>query len=503
MNTTRRVAKNSLSLGLSTVIRIALGFAFTLYIGRTLGAGWLGKFAILLAFLNIFQILAAFGIPPLVTREVARDRASTTHYFYNALLAQGLLGLAAAALMALTTLVLAYPADTTRMLIAATPSVPLFAIAAAAGAILNAHERMEYQAIIEAVSSTLQMIALVSVPLEETGVVGLSAIKVGGMAVSAALYLFFLSRLRVVGRPTFSLSSAWLLVRRATDLVLLALFDALLFRVDILVLSKILDEASVGIYNAAQQLIKIVALLAWAYGEAIYPTLSRLHQSAPRFFLAAIRKSLQYGGMLILPLALGTTVLAGPLITLLYGATGYEGSVLVLRILAWYMPVHFAYVVYAKALIASYQQKEARQYALIMVGAAFLYQVVLTLVLGAPGAAVATILVYATGAFLTWRQVARTVGTFRFRVVFGKTILATVGMGVIVWLLRQRPLFLVVVVGVVAYGAFLLLLRALAREDWDLVRRVLSRQGSASVSAIETVQPEEVALRPSVRGEGS
>jgi len=503
VNTTRRVAKNSVSLGLSTAIRIALGFAFTLYIGRTLGASWLGKLAILLAFLNIFQILAAFGIPSLVTREVARDRADTTRYFYSALLAQGALGLLASVLMILTSLILSYPPDTTQMLIAASPSVLLFAVAAAAHAILNAYERMEYEAIIEAVSSALQMIALVSIPLEKTGVVGLSAIKVGGMVVNAALYLFFLSRLGVVGRPVFNLSSAWRLVRHATDLVLLALSDSFLFRIDILALSKILDEASVGIYNAAQQLIKIVALLAMAYGEAIYPTMSRLHHSAPRFFLAAIRKSLQYGILLILPLALGTTLLARPLIVLLYGATGYEASVLILRILAWYMPVQFAYVVYSKALIASYQQRRARQYAFIMVGASLIYQIALTFWLGAPGAAVATILVYGTGALLTWRQVARTVGAFRFRIVFGKPILATAGMGLVVWPLRQQPLFLAIAVGIVVYGALLLLLRTFAREDWELVQRILSRQGSTSVSAIEAVQTDEVAVRPSLRSEGN
>ncbi len=499
MNTTRRVAKNTAAMSLSTAIRILLGFAFTLYIGRTLGASWLGKFAILLAFLNIFQILAAFGIPPLVTREVARDRENTARYFYNALLAQGVLGLGAGLLMIATARLLGYPADTTQMLVAASLSVPLFAIAAAAGSILNAHERMEYQAIIEAVTSVLQMLALVSVPLQQTGVVALAAIKVGGMAVSTSLYLFFLARLRVVGRPAFDLRFAWQLVRRALDLVLLALFDAFLFRVDILVLSKILDEASVGIYNAAQQLVKVAALLALAYGEAIYPTLSRLHRTAPRFFLAAIRKSLQYGSMLLLPLAVGMTLLAGHVIALLYGARGYEGSVSLLRLLAWYMPVQFGYVVFSKALIASDQQHRARQVALSMVIASLVYQLGFTIWLGAAGAAIGSVLTYVTGALLTRFFVARSVGSFRASVVFGKPVLAVTGMGVAVWLVHRQPLFVGVGVGVVCYAAFLFLLRAFAREDWDLVRRIVSRRDSTSAFVAERPQPEEPAIRQPVQ----
>jgi O-antigen/teichoic acid export membrane protein len=490
VNTTRRVAKNTAAMSLSTAIRIFLGFAFTLYIGRTLGASWLGKFAILLAFLNIFQILAAFGIPPLVTREVARDRENTTRYFYNALLAQVMLGLGAGLLMIATAWFLGYPADTTLMLVAASLSVPLFAIAAAAGSILNAHERMEYQAIIEAVTSVLQMLALISVPLQQTGVVALAAIKVGGMAVSTSLYLFFLARLRVVGRPAFDLRLAWHLVRRALDLVLLALFDAFLFRVDILVLSKILDEASVGIYNAAQQLVKVAALLAMAYGEAIYPTLSRLHQTAPRFFLAAIRKSLQYGSMLLL---------AGQLIAFMYGSRGYEGSVLILQLLAWYMPAQFGYVVFSKALIASDQQHRARQVALSMVIAGLVYQLVFTVWLGAAGAAIGSVLTYVTGALLTRFFVARSVGSFRASVVFGKPVLAVAGMGVVVWLVHRQPLFVGVGVGVVCYATLLFLLRAFAREDWDLVRRIVSRRDSTRAFVAERPQPEESAIRQPVQ----
>ena len=486
-------------MSLSTAIRITLSFAFTLYIGRTLGASWLGKFAILLAFLNIFQILAAFGIPPLVTREVARDREHTTRYFYNALLAQGVLGIGAGLLMIAVAWLLGYPTDTTQMLIAASLSVPLFAICAAAGSILNAYERMEYQAVIEAITSVLQMAALVSVPLQETGVVGLSAIKVGGMAVSMLLYLFFLARQKIVGRPAFDLRFAWRLVRRALDLVLLALFDAFLFRIDILVLSKILDEASVGIYNAAQQLVKITALLALAYGEAIYPTLSRLHQTAPRFFLAAIRKSLQYGSMVLLPLAVGMTLLAQQLIAFLYGARGYEGSVIILQLLAWYMPVQFGYAIFSKSLIASDQQRRARQVALGMVVTSLVYQLAFTIWLGATGAAVGSILTYVTGALLTRFFVSRSVGTFRASVVFGKPVLATAGMAVAVWLVRGQPLFVGVAVGIVCYVALLFLLRAFAPEDWELIRRIISRRDSSNAFVAEKVPPDDTAIGQPVR----
>ena len=489
MNVTRRVAKNSVALFISTAIRVGLAFAFTIYIGRTMGPDWLGKLAILLAFLNVFQILAAFGIPPLVTREVARDPSMTSRYFYGALLAQGMLGIVAAGLMAFFAWVLRYPADTTAMLFAATLSVPLFAIAAASGAILQAHERMEFIAIIEAIHSAIQWLVLITIPLAQWGVVALSGIKVGGMAVMMVCYLVFLLRLKVVGRPIFDFRFAWQLARRSSDLLLLALFGSILFRMDVLVLSKVLDEAAVGIYNAAQQLVKMVALMATAYTNAIYPTLSRLFQDRPRFFMAAIRKSLQYGEMLMLPLAVGTAFLAQQLIVLIYGPVGYGDSVFVLQLLAWYMPMQFAYVILSQALIASDQQNRARQVAFVMVSASFIYQLLLTRLMGAPGAAVAGVLSYLTGAILTRRYVAQSIGWFRSRVVFGKPVLATLGMALLLWPFRQQPLFVVVPLAVVVYLGLLLALRTFAPEDLALVRRLLSRSDGAATTLPDATQP--------------
>src|SRR2546427_8153030 len=49
-------------------------FLLTLYVIRTLGGFEYGRFAFAFAFVSLFSTLFDFGLAPLVTRELARDR---------------------------------------------------------------------------------------------------------------------------------------------------------------------------------------------------------------------------------------------------------------------------------------------------------------------------------------------------------------------------------------------------------------------------------------------
>ena len=71
MSTSRSAARNTIYLSLAQGIRIVLGFALILFIANRFGSTWQGKFSILLAFLNIFQVMSSFGLPRLITREVS------------------------------------------------------------------------------------------------------------------------------------------------------------------------------------------------------------------------------------------------------------------------------------------------------------------------------------------------------------------------------------------------------------------------------------------------
>ncbi|HIQ12407.1 MAG TPA: hypothetical protein EYH29_06025, partial [Caldilineales bacterium] len=139
--TTRTIARNTVFLSMAQGVRILLALALILYIANVYGPVWQGKFSILLAFLNIFQVLASFGLPRLITRNVARKYEESNHYYWAGLVAQGVTTLAFMVVMAGVVAIMPYPADTTWMLWVAVLALPLFTFYSLAGALLRAIEQ--------------------------------------------------------------------------------------------------------------------------------------------------------------------------------------------------------------------------------------------------------------------------------------------------------------------------------------------------------------------------
>ena len=84
--TTRRFAKNFLAILTSDVLN--RGTTFLIYVlgARELGPESFGQMSLALTFFYSFQVIAVFGMPTLLTREVAKDHDQSMKYFSNGML---------------------------------------------------------------------------------------------------------------------------------------------------------------------------------------------------------------------------------------------------------------------------------------------------------------------------------------------------------------------------------------------------------------------------------
>jgi len=98
------------------VARIALNTALSLLVARRLGAEGLGKYAVLTAYIQVFQVFTALGLPQLVIREMARRPHERRYWFQGAVVTQLLAAGGGAAILILITNVLDYPVDTAQAL---------------------------------------------------------------------------------------------------------------------------------------------------------------------------------------------------------------------------------------------------------------------------------------------------------------------------------------------------------------------------------------------------
>jgi len=474
VNTLQRLFKNTIAMSATSFLRLGVGLVLTIYIARYLGPTFLGKYTLLVAYINIFQILAEAGIPRLVTREVARAPRASGTYFWNALAVQlTCSGVASLAMIAVVD-ILGYPADTTLMLTLATGALPTYAVSAAGAAILQAYERMEISTLAEVVSSVGQLVATIIVLRAGYGVVGLAIVKVLGFALIACVNLLAVWRLRLVGRPRLDLRFGWKLLREASNILLMAIFGAVLLRLDVLIITQIWGEAVTGVYNAAYQLVKAFVLLVWAFADAVYPVLSRFFHQDRSQMRMVITASLHYGALLILPLAVGATMLASPVIRLVYTYDSYIAAAWALRLLIWHLLPFFAHTMLVRALIASDRQDLAGRIEGLVLAAAVVYEVTLIYFFGMIGASVAASLTFITGVALSWRALTRVAGWPEIPWLrIGRAGIAALLMGIALLALRDMPLWVTIPLGSSVYGGLALGLGAVSAEDRQRLTQIL------------------------------
>ena len=401
--TTRTVARNTLFLSAAQGVRILLALALILYIANGYGPVWQGKFSILLAFLNIFQVLASFGMPRLITRDVARDYEQSNHYYWAGLAAQGLTTVAVMGLMVGVVALMPYPQDTRWMLWVAVLALPLFTFYSLAGALLRAIEQMQYLVYAELLSATAQLATAVLLLSLGGGVIVLAVIRVAGIGLAALVVTLAVWHRRLVRFPQWDFDFSRALLKESLDFFGMAGLDALTQRLDILVLSVVAGEAVTGIYDAAFQLIKVIMTLILSFTDAVYPAISRLFLHDRAAFRQELTRYLRWGWAALFPMALGLSLLAPFLIRLLYRHAGYEDAVRVLQVLAWVILVYFTYIYLSRALMAGNRARAAFVQAALMVSAGVVLLTVGVRAAGATGAAAGLLGMYGFGALLTWR----------------------------------------------------------------------------------------------------
>ena len=83
MSQARRIARNTSFLTISQIISFGVSAIYVILVARYLGPQGLGILNFAVALTAIFNVLTNFGLPTLITREVARDRSTASKYAAN------------------------------------------------------------------------------------------------------------------------------------------------------------------------------------------------------------------------------------------------------------------------------------------------------------------------------------------------------------------------------------------------------------------------------------
>ncbi|MCD9032750.1 lipopolysaccharide biosynthesis protein [Luteimonas sp. Y-2-2-4F] len=415
-----QVVRGLLGSGGLRIAGMGFGFLVGVQLARALGAEGYGVYGVAMSIVALLTVPTEFGLPQLLTREVAAAQAHgdwgrvhgvlrwTTRVSMLAAL------LVAAAIVAWLLVPGPRPASPLgAALLAGTALVPLVALLSLRSAALRGLQRIVGGQVAEvALRPAFHSLLLFLAPLLFAATTPALAMALGAAATGAALLVaqWMLRRALPPGAPAVSAADARRWWSAALPMAATEGMRLLHAHLLILLLGAMVALSEVGVYRVASSVALLVAMPVSLFNIVGAPVIARLHAVDDRARLQRLLAGLA-AGMLLCTAALALPfALAGrPILAALFGAPFAAGHAVLLWLCAGVLANAFFGAAAATLNMTGRQGRVTRaslaSLALLAVAAPPLVHA-----WGIPGAAVAHLLATASWSALMWRDARRLLG---------------------------------------------------------------------------------------------
>ncbi len=384
-----------------TVSNAALVLLLTRYLLTP--EGW-GRLQFALSTLAVLAIFGTLGLPKSVARYVTEyaenDPGQIPHLLARALAyLLALIGVVAVALVVFNRQLADFLGDPALapFLILGVGYVALRNLSTATRIVFQGFNRVDYSALVRAISSASRLAFVVAFALLGFGALGALAGYVVGFAVSLVvglgiLYTQFYTRYEPADRVDDGLSRR--LLEYSVPLTATRGANVLDRRVDMVLVGALLNTTAVGYYALAKQIGQFASVPAASLGFTISPAVGEQSAGDRRDRAARLyEESLEFVLLLYVPAALGLAIVAGPLVRHVFG-TDYLAAVPVVQVFGAYVLVNAVNKITADGLDYLGRARSRAIAKGAMAVANFLLNLALIPVMGVVGAALATVVTY-------------------------------------------------------------------------------------------------------------
>jgi len=401
------------SLILAKLLSPLATFVIIVAIARMRGEAGLGELNTVLSWLVIFQFMAIFGMTEFISREIGKDHSTARKHITHALLCAFALSAICMVCMVVGAAAFQYPAHLRRELFVAGLVLPFGAWGLMCHSVFVAFGKIAWVALAAFAEGACLL------------VLGLTAVRMG-LGIEALIWCMLIARLvgSVIGlsmvhwgivRLRFEIDRGFLrdVIPRAAVFGLTGIAFQLFMRADIVMLSKMEEMASVGLYSAAAKLTEVCLMLPIGFYVLNLPRSARDYASDPK---TALRKVEMHTRTLFTPVffIFGFGFLcADSILGTVFGAE-FSAAAWLLRILLLAFVVQCAEAVLGMVCQAAGHDK----FALLAATVRALGNIGLNLILipmyGIRGAALATLGSIVISFVLLQRFVANRIGSFNW-----------------------------------------------------------------------------------------
>lgn len=481
------------------------GYIYRILMSRMLGPDGYGLLVMTLPFQGIFQILSAAGIPPAIAKFVSQHKATgedemARQVIFTSLKLMSILGIFFA-------LVMFFSANWIANVYFQKPEValPLQAVAlitpfsVIVGAFRGAFQGMYRMEFIVATRATEQVfmitsaVVLVSLGFYAAGAVTGTAIGFLASAISAVLiFRKYLWKYFPKPAPENKLSFIEELGLMKTILVfsipvaVTGLSELAIYDIGTLIMGRYLDQREVGYYGVADPIARLPLIISLSVAAAILPAASEAASLKDKNLLETyINQSYRYVILVVLPICVGVSIFAKPILELFFGSQYIFGAG-ALSILIIGMTFYSLFMVSSSITQGIGHPRLPMFILLIGTGINLSLNYILVQVYGIVGAAVATtIAAFIIMLAIVWK-------TFQITEIrppyldFGKIGLASIIMGLLLIIIPKTfvGLVLAVIVAPISYLVLLTVIGGFKKDDIRIVRKYKEKFGPLS-GAIE------------------
>ncbi|MDY0018580.1 MAG: flippase [Anaerolineae bacterium] len=476
MNNPRRIFKNTIALTVASVGHLIGNVILFFYLSRLLQVEGLGVYATIMGIFQTASIGCGVGFASFIPRELPKDLSQTNRYLVHA----SLIALVSAMLILVGVDVvvpfLGYlPQTQLGIYIISLAFLPT-ALLVVLRALFIVYQKSEFITLTALLGIIVRILASLLALYLGASVISLVVIYVVCDYLTLLVVFYFFVRYVFVPHWEFDRTFLFAMLRDLKAFAGLVLLGTLFSQVELVVLSLTKGETQVGFYSAALKLVTIWAMVSDSYMTTVFPVLSLASKESLKKAADIRDKSIKYLWAVAFPLAFGTFVVADMVIPLFYGS-GFEQSIDVLRVLAWYLPLNFCNTVLWRTLLARDEQNRVLRGQLVADLFRGLLALILTPQFGALGAAWA--LISGRLAFLLYNIYYVQRGGLKLPLLkLGWRFAFAAGlMAAGVWSLVGRvSLYLLILLAAVVYALLIFVLRGFSAEDVALFRKIWKRE---------------------------
>jgi O-antigen/teichoic acid export membrane protein len=278
-------------------------------------------------------------------------------------------------------------------------------------------------------------------------------------------------------RPQFEIDfGLWKhLLKESLPLAMTSVFWVIYYQTDKIMLSMMMDDASVGIYSAAYKLCDPFLLIPSALMISLFPIMSTSFKTSQDRLIKSYKLGLRYLLIIMLPIVIGITLLSAKIILLIYG-TEFAYSATVLQILIWSILFGSINSVLLTLLVSIDRQKLNMLSTGIGAIANIALNFFLIPTLSYNGAAIATVgttvLLFAACFYF----VSKHLEVLPVHKILIKPVIGSLIMAAFVYYFIDANIALLVLSAAAVYLVALFALKTFTMEDIAIVKKIVSRK---------------------------